>query len=310
MIELIKASAVPATILRAAARGALSLPASEMVEILVFLTDHPAFGPRATSTLAAWDEDSLTEIAADPNTPPAVLKYLSESRNLIPAAGCQPENLEPVASADQPLDDAELSAYVNEHAEEIKAAETQPFSLFGWTAEEQAEVAGTLPESEPVPPSPAGPSTVAAAAAAKPEKERGSTIQKIARLSVGERVQLALKGNKDERFVLIRDGVKVVCNAVIDSPKVTDSEVEMFASMKNVNESVLRAIASKRKFIKSYAIIRILTSNPRCPIDISVPLLSHLLTLDLKYLSANKNVAETVRKMSLKIFRDRLTRNG
>ena len=37
-------------------------------------------------------------------------------------------------------------------------------------------------------------------------------------MTVGERVQLAMKGTKDERFVLIRDGSKVVCLAVLQSP--------------------------------------------------------------------------------------------
>jgi hypothetical protein len=366
MIELIRAAAVPASIMRAASRGALSLPAAEMVEILVYLTGNPAFGEQAELTLSGWDEASAKTIAGDPNTPSSVLDYMSNPRNLRPVllsallenpsvsderlaeliakasmtdidalmssgrvkssnaaleALAKNHNLnerqvaevrslsalvqQTAADLGEPaLEDVDVFSYMTEHAEEIKAAEGQSFNLFGWTAEEQAEVEQVF--SAPAS-STAAAKTLGVAAKAKPARE--STIQKVARLSVGERVQLALKGNKEERFVLIRDGVKVVCNAVIDAPKVSEAEVEMFASMKNVNESVLRAIASKRKFIKSYSVIRILTSNPRCPIDVSVPLLSHLLTLDLKNLSLNKNVAETVRKMATKMFRDRLTRN-
>jgi hypothetical protein len=75
-------------------------------------------------------------------------------------------------------------------------------------------------------------------------------------MSVGERVQLAMKGTKDERFILIRDGSRVVSLAVLESPKVTDTEVEGFAAMKNVQEIVLRGIAAKRKFMKKYGVIR------------------------------------------------------
>ena len=41
------------------------------------------------------------------------------------------------------------------------------------------------------------------------------------------RVQLAMKGNKDERYILIRDGSKVVSGAVLQSPKLSDAEVQL-----------------------------------------------------------------------------------
>ena len=146
----------------------------------------------------------------------------------------------------------------------------------------------------------------ARALAKKPdERERISTLQKIARLSVGDRVQLAMKGTKDERFILVRDGSKVVCLAVLESPKLGDSEVEMFAGMKNVQENVLRAIAGKRKFLKSYAVIRALANNPRVPLDVSLPLMSHLLISDLKNVSMNKNVSDTLRKLALKMYKEK-----
>ena len=132
-----------------------------------------------------------------------------------------------------------------------------------------------------------------------------STLQKLARMRVGERVQAAMKGNKDERFILIRDGAKVVALAVLESPKLTDSEVEMIAGMKNVQEAVLRGVAAKRKFMKNYAVIRALINNPRVPLDVSLPLMPHLLVMDLKHLSMNKNVSDLLRKLALKFFREK-----
>jgi hypothetical protein len=53
MIELIRTSAVPATLMQAAARGALSVPPEEMIEILVHLANHnKVFGQQARMTLA------------------------------------------------------------------------------------------------------------------------------------------------------------------------------------------------------------------------------------------------------------------
>lgn len=142
-------------------------------------------------------------------------------------------------------------------------------------------------------------------AAEAASRERISALQKIARLGVSQRIQLAMKGSKEERFILVRDGSKLVSQAVLQSPKVTDVEVETFASMKNVQEGVLREIARNHKFIKNYGVIRNLVSNPRCPLDLSLGLMNHLMVNDLKSLSTNKNVADTLRKLALKRFKER-----
>lgn len=114
-----------------------------------------------------------------------------------------------------------------------------------------------------------------------------------------------MKGNREERFILIRDGCKVVSSAVLECPKLTDQEVETFAAMKNVQENVLRGIAAKRKFMKLYPVVRALTSNPRCPLDLSLGLIKNLLVQDLRNLSANKNVSDTLRKVAFKLFKEK-----
>jgi hypothetical protein len=77
MIELIRSSSVPATLMQAAARGALSVSPAEMIEILVHIANHnKVFGQQARMTLAGWEEKSSLEAAASPQTPPEVLDYL------------------------------------------------------------------------------------------------------------------------------------------------------------------------------------------------------------------------------------------
>ena len=134
---------------------------------------------------------------------------------------------------------------------------------------------------------------------------RENALQKINRLDVKGRIQLALKGNKEERSLLIRDGTKVVALAVLEAPKLSDGEVEKFASQKNVLESVLRQIPLKRRFMKNYKVVRNLVSNPRTPLDLGLGLMKHLLIADLKNISANKEVSETVRKLALKMYKQK-----
>jgi hypothetical protein len=205
----------------------------------------------------------------------------------------------------QDLLEPELSRYLAEHAAEIAAEEKHAFHLVEPTTEEQAEIdAGTAARPR------GGVSLTAAAVRAlgqapAAEAERKTPIQRIAHLSVGERVQLGYRGTRDERFILIRDGARVVSSAVLESPKLTESEVETFAAMRNVGEHVLRIIGAKRKWIRRYAVKRILTANPRCPLETAVPFVKELLLTDLKYLMMNKNVSDMVRHLAYKIWKDK-----
>ena len=310
MLDLIKQSAVPANLLRTASKGALALPAPEMIEILVHLTHHPVVGEQARMTLAGWDLKQAEAIAADPVTPVEVVEYLFDPKNLrpqlfVPLLGnpslpeaCIQEVAEN-ASRDmakvmlttprvrgaekvllalqgnphltvaehedinaalagsttrveaEPLEDfeetPEMREFLEKHKAEIESAENDVFQLYrpeGLEPDDLDDLLGLAKidwKDEKA-------THQGADKHGNPEDEKKlSTLQKLARMTVGERVQAALKGNKDERFILIRDGAKVVALAVLESPKVTDTEAEMFASMKNVQESVLRGIAAKRK---------------------------------------------------------------
>ncbi len=141
---------------------------------------------------------------------------------------------------------------------------------------------------------------------AEPDRaKRESLFQRLARMKVVERVQLALKGNREERLALIRDPCKVVQRAVLQSPKLSDSEVEGFAAMANLSEDILRVIARNRNFLKNYVIVKNLLNNSKTPLDVSLHLLPRLTPLDLRMLTTNKNIPDTLRTMALKLHRQR-----
>ena len=142
------------------------------------------------------------------------------------------------------------------------------------------------------------------------EERRDSTLQKISKLDIRGRIGLAMRGNKEDRSILIRDSTKLVSLAVLDSPKLSDAEVEKFALQKNVLEAVLRAIPMKRKFAKNYAIMRNLVFNPRTPLDVSLGLMKNLLVGDLRNLSGNKEVSDTVRKLALRMFKQKMEKKN
>jgi hypothetical protein len=77
-------------------------------------------------------------------------------------------------------------------------------------------------------------------------EDQQSALQRIASLNVAKRIALAMKGNREERAILIRDPNRIVTAAVLSSPKMNDTEVASIAKMQNVSEDVLRTIANNR----------------------------------------------------------------
>ena len=135
------------------------------------------------------------------------------------------------------------------------------------------------------------------------QTEKVSAVQRIYRLNAAEKVIAALKSTREERAILIRDPNRIVAAAVLGSPKLTDAEVEAFASMKNVSDQVLRGIGNHREWTKRYPVISNLVRNPRTPVGIALTLASRLNPKDLRGLSIDRNVSEAVRKHAQKFVK-------
>jgi hypothetical protein len=286
--------------------------------ILKSLSSNPHLNPNQSSAIAEKLSTFASATAVEPQSAPEAAKA-EERAEPTPLAPASPD-----AGSDV-VPDETVMAYLTEHATEISADAGKPFQPIGGVDEE------LTPQAPALHPEPAvaeagtaalasgtehGAATAAQKAPSKKkvflsaDEQRGSALQKIAKLDIQGRIQLGMKGSKEERSLLIRDGTKVVALAVLESPKITDSEVEKFASQKNVLEAVLRGISLKRRFIKQYAILRNLTFNPRTPIDVSLGLIKHLLTPDLRNLCGNKEVSDTVRKLATRMFRQKLETTG
>jgi hypothetical protein len=350
MLELIREGAAPRSMMRRAARGELTLPPDEAIEVLMTLSEDRELGAEAEQTLATWEESSLSAVASNPGTAPELLRYLLRNQAQRPAVmaslcgnpALPLEELESLASHGKPetlkgmlrcervrnsslllelimenpfaeplrpqlaewLARAEgseaeaVEANILEiHSDELVCEDAQPFELVAALEGEEDPLAQLLTrakQGEPV--------------VEPQEQAQLSILQRIGQMRVGERIKLAVRGNREERMVLIRDRSKLVSLAVLASPKVNETEMEAFAAMKNIQESVLRAIAANRKNLKRYGVVKTLASNPKTPLDVALPLLSHLLIKDLRALAMNKNVNETVRKIALKFFRAKTER--
>lgn len=428
ILDQIKRNAMPAAVLRTAAKGALPLPSLEMIEILVYLAHNPMFAQDAKMTLAGWDLQSAIEAVSHADAPPEVIGYYWAEHNRRPAmmpalienpgitenmlmelAGEAPreivsvllasarvrslpgviealtanprvlaaelqalhgqpqlnvpehathnedagvaqqsapaegpapaiEEFEVIAPSQSEAVDPELEAtmraWEKQYAAEIAAAESEPFELVrdedeaGKDSVESSGMAGSVPaqaeagqetsaleDNAPAPTAPSGQQSAIAAMAlqnkaAAVDAKKLTIMQRVGRMKASERVKTAFIGGKEERSILIRDRARIVQNAVLNSPKLTDSEVEMFTAARNLDENVLREIARNRRFMKNYPVVRNLATNPKTPLDVALPLVKMLLVFDLKQLQRSKSVSETIRKMAQKYYQEKATSGG
>jgi hypothetical protein len=135
--------------------------------------------------------------------------------------------------------------------------------------------------------------------------ERISVINRIMKMGMKDRMRLAMKGDREARNILIRDPNRVVCQAVVNNPRITEQEIEKIAAMRSVTEDILRQIANSRQWSRAYPVVHNLARNPRTPIANVLTILSRLQLRDLAALSKNRNVSDAVRRQALRLSQAR-----
>jgi hypothetical protein len=120
--------------------------------------------------------------------------------------------------------------------------------------------------------------------------------QRIADMSVPEKIRRAMLGTKEERALLVREQNKVVASAAARSPMLQEPEVIAISRNRGVIDDVLRIIAMSPEWMKSYQVRRNLVTNAKTPVAISTRLIPHMRESDLRKLQRDRNVASPVRQ--------------
>ena|SRR5437773_2266094 len=342
LVEKILAGTAPEAIRMTAARGALPLPLHDLIYVQVCLLNDtlPGVVQAAGESLSKMADEALLALLSDAACDPIVLDHFARSGRLagaaLEAAVAHPEIMDatlealaatapedtlnlivtnevriiksprllevlranPNLSADNRRRLTELERdFVGK--EELRVREAPPAAAVG--APEDSIAAA--PEGAEAP-------TDQAALPMTEEEERSyeealrktPTFQRIMKMNVAERVQLAMKGNAEERAILIRDTAKMVSTQVLKSPKLSDNEIGGFARMRNIHEDILRVIASRKDWTKNYATVHALVRNPKTPPGLTLQFLPRLGNRDLKVVTGDKNIPELVRRQARNLF--------
>jgi hypothetical protein len=112
----------------------------------------------------------------------------------------------------------------------------------------------------------------------------------IHELNVAQKIRLATLGNALARNILIRDPIKVVAVATINSPAVTDNEVIKWSANRTLTDEVIRTIANTKEWQKIYQVKFNLVNNAKCPLPVSMRLLPFLHDRDLAKVTRSKAI--------------------
>lgn len=148
----------------------------------------------------------------------------------------------------------------------------------------------------------AAPSVVPLGETEKQDPKKAALWARLYFMSVAEKVQLAFRGDRTARMLLVRERNRLICSAVMRNPRMTEQEAESIASMRNVEEEVLRLIALRREWMSKYNIALTLVRNPKAPVGVVLPLINRLTLRDLKGLKDDKGVQQVVREMARKAY--------
>jgi hypothetical protein len=292
--------------------GGAHLSPADRAEVLAVLAGDAdeVVASRAQDAILSQPIESFVEAIRREQALPALLSYAA--RNLADKPGvcdamvqnknCPAEYLVPVARYLSTLGIQSLMEELDRVTESSALASALEHST-SLTVEQKNQLHELHGPSNPID------EAALAEAAALVESDlarRQTLLQRLAKMTVAQRVQFAMKGGSEGRRTLIRDNNKVVQRAVLQSPRLTDQEVEAFASMSSLTDEILRLIAGNRAFRKNYMVVRNLLNNPKTPLDVSLHMLPMLNAVDLKRLTTNKNVPETLRSTASKLQRTRI----
>jgi hypothetical protein len=145
----------------------------------------------------------------------------------------------------------------------------------------------------------------AAAAAAAADAGAMPLERKLAMMSVGEKVQQALHGNRDVRQLLMRDRAGPVQSSLVRNPKMTLDEIQALARAPQLAPETAETLAQHPTYGLSPQIALALVRNPRTPLPIAQQLIARLNPADLRAVAKGHGVRTQVAAAA----RNRLIKN-
>lgn len=113
-------------------------------------------------------------------------------------------------------------------------------------------------------------------------------------LGIGEKIKMALTGDKEWRAILIKDANKLVSAGVIKNPRITDGEILTILKVGVQNDEIIRLICANKEWVKKYPIRKALITCPKTPLPNALRYLGTLNEKDLAGFAKSKNISSVI----------------
>jgi hypothetical protein len=127
------------------------------------------------------------------------------------------------------------------------------------------------------------------------EDEQYLSKYKIAMImGIGEKIKMALTGDKEWRAILIKDANKLVSGSVIKNPRITDGEILTILKVGVQNDEIIRLICANKEWVKNYLIRKALIACPKTPLPNALRYLTTMTVKDLAGYAKSKNISSVI----------------
>ncbi len=135
------------------------------------------------------------------------------------------------------------------------------------------------------------------------EDEQFLSKYKTAQLmGIGEKIKMALSGDKEWRSILVKDANKLVSGSVIKNPRITEAEILTLVKSGIQNDEIMRLICANKEWIKSYKIRKALIENNRTLVQNATRYLGTMSEKDLAYFAKSKNIASVISTLAKRML--------
>ncbi|HEY5522717.1 MAG TPA: hypothetical protein VIK21_05955 [Desulfuromonadaceae bacterium] len=121
-------------------------------------------------------------------------------------------------------------------------------------------------------------------------------------MGIGEKIKMALSGDKEWRSILVKDANKLVSGSVIKNPRITEAEILTLIKAGTQNDEIMRLICANKEWIKSYKIRKALIENNRTLVQNAMRYLGTMGERDLASFAKSKNISSVISNMAKRLL--------
>jgi hypothetical protein len=127
----------------------------------------------------------------------------------------------------------------------------------------------------------------------------------IAAMKMGQKLKLALRGNREVRGLLSREHSVMIQRFLIENPRLTEEVIIAMAKSRTVDGEILARISKRQEWVRNYQVRLALVTNPKTPMAVAIRFVSGLLDRDIRLLAKSRNVPSAVSVAARRIVQGR-----